>query len=109
MGIANWNTWGQSFYFVGKEAWDYMFEEGVDFFNLPTNDDSKLYFVVVVIAIMFVDIYSYFLHYYMSILMWSASIAVLSIVRQADHLFGREGCFNLKKVQTKSLKRTIND
>jgi hypothetical protein len=97
MGIANWKAWGNTYYFSGKNTWGYMFEEGVELFNLPTND-SKLYFAVVVIVTLLVNIYTDFLQYYMSILMWSASIAVLSIIQQADHLFGREGCFNLKKV-----------
>jgi hypothetical protein len=97
MGIANWKVWGHLFYYAGYQAWGQIFQDGVQIYNLPTNN-SKLYFVIVLIVALLVNIYTYFLQYYMSILMWSASIAVLSIIQQADHLFGREGCFNLKKV-----------
>jgi hypothetical protein len=97
MAISNWKVWGDDIYSL-KIKWSQLFDNKVSTFGLPIID-SKLYFVVVLIVTLLADIYSHFLQYYMSILMWSASIAVLNIVRQADHLFGQKGCFNLKKVQ----------
>jgi hypothetical protein len=108
MAISNWVVWGNAIYYDGDEAWTWIFNSKVNHFGLPMND-SKFYFVVVLIVTLLGNIYSLFLQYYVSILMLSASIAVLNIVRQADHLFGGQGCFNLKKVQAKSLNRTIND